>query len=178
MVVIIEHRGASGCPPRSHRNEFRQSIPRRVGLHQSPPPLPLPKPFCRMPSHSPSDFQRMVDVDLTSCLTKGRSPEPRGRSSQILDHASIALRDGYTPKRSKVSPQLIMGQNLLARSLLSFLRGVWIKPHFARHGIESIPVRQCNETRKIRPSRCHVVCVFAPKPLYVTIVLIASYPPA
>src|ERR1700676_4071268 len=50
---------------------FRQGIPWRVALQQSPPPLSLPTSFCNPKSRSSWSFQRTVTVDQQSVSKKG-----------------------------------------------------------------------------------------------------------
>src|SRR6185295_7698992 len=87
---------------------LRLVIPQRVGLHQSPPPLPLPISFCNPKSRSARSFQPTVTVASTVCITEGRSPGfhqlhlDYSRDLQ-LDSSDAALRAFHCVSRVDLS---------------------------------------------------------------------------
>src|SRR5882724_7474105 len=78
-------------PPRSLIGmSFRQGIPWRVALQQSPPPLPLPISFCHRKSRSPNSFQRMVTVDQQPVSKKGAVHSSEFNKLSYVLSASVA----------------------------------------------------------------------------------------
>ena len=102
MPNFIENRGASYARPELIGMSFRQSIPWRVALQHSAPPLPLPTSFCTSGPRSPGKVSRKGAV----------------HSSRVNEHVGNqklqAVRKRATvPKASKHADFLFYNRHIL-----------------------------------------------------------------